>query len=107
MFRALTLDTQASTAGSFSGDGRLRGIADDFVLPIEITGSNCFQDWSYELLFDANVVGPLDVGGLYPSVYLAEFSAADPILWNVTSTGFPGSLNGNARISSGSGETFC
>ena len=75
--------------------------ADEFLLPIEITGANGLQDWSYDLLFDASVVGPLDVGGLYQSIYQAEFSAADPTVSNITSSGFPGSLDGIAGFSSG------
>lgn len=75
--------------------------ADEFLLPVEITGANGLQDWSYDLLFDASVVSPLDVGGLYQSVYQAEFSAADPTVSNITSSGFPGSLDGIAGFSSG------
>jgi hypothetical protein len=72
-----------------------------FLLPVEITGVNGLQDWSFDLLFDASVVTPADDGGFYQSVYQAEFNATDPTLSNITSSGFPGSLDGIAGFSSG------
>jgi len=72
-----------------------------YLLPVEITGVNGLQDWSFNLLFEASVVTPADDGGLYQSVYQAEFSATDPTLSNITSSGFPGSLDGIAGFSSG------
>ena len=77
--------------------------ANEFLLPIEITGANGLQDWSFDLNFTDGVVSPLDVGGLYQSVYQAEFNASDPTLSNITSSGLllPGSLLGIAGFSSG------
>jgi PEP-CTERM motif len=74
-----------------------------FLLPIEITGASGLQDWSFDLTFDENVVAPLDVSGLYQSVYQAEFSAVDPTLSNITSSGLLGTgvLEGIAGFSSG------
>jgi hypothetical protein len=61
------------------------------------------QDWSFDLSFIDGVVSPLDVGGLFQSVYQAEFNASDPTLSNFTSSGFlfPGLLQGIAGFSSG------
>ena len=49
--------------------------ANEFLLPIEITGASGLQDWSFDLNFTDGVVSPLDVGGLFQSVYQAEFNA--------------------------------
>ena len=77
--------------------------ANEFLLPIEITGAIGLQDWSFDLNFTDGVVSPVDAGGLYQSVYQAEFNAADPTLSNITSSGLllPGSLVGIAGFSSG------
>ena len=73
-----------------------------FLLPIAITGANGLQDWSFDLLFDATVVNPADDGGLYQSVYQAEFNATDSTLSQITSSGFfLTSLDGIAGFSSG------
>lgn len=74
-----------------------------FLLPIEITGASGLQSWSFDLTFDDTVVAPLDVGGLYQSVYQAEFNAGDPTLSNITSSGLLGTglLQGIAGFSSG------
>lgn len=74
-----------------------------FLLPIEITGASGLQNWSFDLTFDGTVVAPLDGGGLYFSVYQAEFSGADPTLSNIASSGLslPGLLEGIAGFSSG------
>jgi hypothetical protein len=80
--------------------------AGEFLLPINVSGANGLQDWSFDLNFNDGVVNPLDVGGLFQSVYQAQFSASDPTLSNVTSSGvlFPGSpqdtLQGIAGFSS-------
>lgn len=77
--------------------------AGQFLLPIEITGANGLQSWSFDLTFDGTVVTPLDVGGVYQSVYQAEFNAVDTTLSDITSSGFslPGLLEGIAGFSSG------
>ena len=80
--------------------------ADAFLLPIEITGANGLQDWSFDLNFDDGVVAPLDVGGLFHSVYQAEFNASDTTESNITSSGLldsfnPGVLQTIAGFSSG------
>ena len=76
--------------------------AGQFLLPIEISGANGLQDWSFDLLFDTSVVNPADDGGLYQSVYQAQFNATDPTLSNITSSGFfLTSLDGIAGFSSG------
>jgi len=77
--------------------------ANEFLLPIEITGAGGLQDWSFDLNFAAGIVAPLDVGGLFQSVYQARFSVSDPSLSNITSSGFPlgDSLLGIAGFSSG------
>jgi hypothetical protein len=77
--------------------------AGQFLLPIEISGASSLQNWSFDLTFDETVVEPLDVGGLYFSVYQAEFSGADPTLSDITSSGLslPGLLAGIAGFSSG------
>jgi len=74
-----------------------------FLLPIEITGASGLQDWNFDLTFDGAVVAPLDVGGLFQSVYQAEFSDVDPTLSDITSGGLslPGVLQGIAGFSSG------
>jgi PEP-CTERM motif-containing protein len=61
--------------------------ADQFLLPVEITGATDLQDWSFDLTFDENVVSPKDVGGPYQSVYQAEFNNVDAILSDITSSG--------------------
>jgi hypothetical protein len=77
--------------------------ANDFLLPIEITGASGLQDWSFDLNFTDGVVSPADAGGLFQSVYQAAFNAADPTPSNILSSGFlvPGSLQGIAGFSSG------
>src|SRR5215831_8359553 len=54
--------------------------ADEFLLPIKIAGANGLQDWSFDLTFNDGVVQPRDVGGLFQSVYQAEFNNADATL---------------------------
>ena len=79
--------------------------ANEFLLPIEITGASGLQDWSFDLNFTAGVVSPLDAGGLYQSVYQAKFNASDPTPSNITSSGLlfpdplsPDSLLRNCRL---------
>lgn len=74
-----------------------------FVLPIEITGASGLQDWSFDLGFDETVAMPIDVGGLYQSVYQAAFNANDPTPSEITSSGLAlsGRLEGIAGFSSG------
>jgi len=77
-----------------------------FLLPIEITGAIGLQDWSFDLNFNDTVVSPADVGGLFQSVYQAEFNAAYPTASNITSSGLvdllnPSGLQGIAGFSSG------
>jgi hypothetical protein len=74
-----------------------------FLLPIEVSGASDLQDWSFDLSFDDAVVVPLDAGGLYQSVYQAEFSLADPMLSDITSSGLvlPGAMLGLAGFSWG------
>lgn len=76
--------------------------AEQFLLPVEITGATGLQDWGFDLTFDASVVSPIDVGGLYQSVYQAEFNSVDAILSEITSSGFllGGVLEGIAGFSS-------
>lgn len=73
------------------------------LLPIEVAGAVDLQDWRLDLAFDAGVVAPLDVGGLYPSVYAASFGAADPTISDITSSGLAlsGRLDGIAGFSRG------
>lgn len=77
--------------------------AGQFLLPIEVTGASNLQEWSFDLTFDETVVAPLDVGGLFQWVYAAEFSAVDPSLSEITSSGLlsSGMLQGIAGFSSG------
>src|SRR5262245_982151 len=77
--------------------------AGQFLLPIQITGANGLQDWGFDLGFDDSVVTPLDVGGLFQSVYAAHFNAVNTTLSGITSSGFPGLdvLAGIAGFSSG------
>jgi hypothetical protein len=79
-----------------------------FLLPIDITGASALQDWSFDLNFTDGVVTPADDGGLYQSVYQAEFNApSDTTLSNITASGLlvSGSpldtLQGIAGFSSG------
>jgi hypothetical protein len=74
-----------------------------FLLPIEVTGASDLQDWSFDLTFDETVVKPLDLGGLFQWVYPTEFSVAELILSDITSSGLllPGVLQGVAGFSSG------
>ena len=77
--------------------------ANEFLLPIEITGANRLQDWNFDLNFTDGVVSPVDAGGLFQSVYQAELNASDPTLSDILSSGFlaPGSLQQIAGFSSG------
>lgn len=77
--------------------------ADQFLLPIVITGTNGLQDWIFDLTFDGSVVTLLDVGGLFQSVYAAHFNAIDNTLSGITTSGFPGPdvLAGISGFSSG------
>ena len=77
--------------------------ANQFLLPIQIAGANGLQDWTFDLTFNDDVVTPLDVGGLFQSVYQAEFNVTDTTLSNITSSGFllPDVLQGIAGFSSG------
>lgn len=58
-----------------------------FLLPIEIAGASGLQSWSFDLLFNDAVVTPLDAGGAYQWVYQAGFSATDPTVSDITSSG--------------------
>src|SRR5215831_17655988 len=60
-----------------------------FLLPVDITGANGLQDWSFDLHFDANRVAPLDLGGFFAWVYQTQFSATNPALSDITASGFP------------------
>ena len=77
--------------------------SNQFLLPIQITGASGLQDWSFDIAFNDDVVKPLDILGLYQSVYQAEFSATDATLSNVTSSGLllPDLLQNIAGFSSG------
>jgi hypothetical protein len=77
--------------------------AGQFLLPIEISGVNGLQNWSFDLTFDDTVVMPLDAFGLYQWVYQAEFNAVDTTLSDIISSGLllSGSLTGIAGFSSG------
>ncbi len=77
--------------------------ADQFLLPVGITDASGLQNWGFDLLFDAGVVSPLDVGGLYQSVYQSEFNALDPTLSDIVASGvpLPGLLAGIAGFSWG------
>lgn len=74
-----------------------------FLLPIEVSAASGLQDWAFDLGFDDAVVAPLDLGGLFQHAYQAEFSAADPTLSDLTSSGLvlPGALLGVAGFSWG------
>ena len=76
----------------------------EFLLPIEISGAIGLQDWTFNLNFDSAVANPMDSGGLYQSVYQAQFNSADTVASNISSSGFPlspGLLAGIAGFSSG------
>jgi len=64
--------------------------ANEFLLPIKITGANVLQDWSFDVTFNGGVVTPLDLSGLFQSVYQTEFNAVNTALSDITSSGFPG-----------------
>jgi hypothetical protein len=72
-------------------------------LPVDITGANGLQDWSFDLHFDASKVAPLDLSGLFNWVYQSEFSVTNPTLSDITASGFPLTdvLQGVAGFSSG------
>lgn len=74
-----------------------------FLLPIEVSGASGLQDWTFDLRFDNAVVTRLDVGGLYQSVYQAEFNATDATLSDITGSGLAvaGALLGIAGLSWG------
>jgi hypothetical protein len=63
--------------------------AGQILVPIEITGALGLQNWSFDLTYDGNVVQPLNVGGLFQSVYAAHFNTVDTTLSGITSGGFP------------------
>ena len=63
--------------------------ANQFLLPIEITGASGLQDWSFDLNFTDGVVSPVDAGGFFQSVYQAEFNAADPTLSDILKQRLP------------------
>jgi hypothetical protein len=77
--------------------------AGQVLLPIQISGASGLQSWNFDLTFDETVVAPLDIGGLYQSVYQAEFNAGDLTLSDITSSGLAGTgvLAGIAGFSSG------
>jgi len=78
-------------------------LPDEFLLPIQITGANGLQDWSFDLNFDDSVVSPTDGGGLTQGVYPALFNASDPTSSDILSSGFPvsGAIETIAGFSSG------
>lgn len=51
----------------------------EYLVPIMVGAANDLVDWQFDLAFDASVVALLDLGGLYGSVYQAEFSPAGPV----------------------------
>nr|WP_186329892.1 PEP-CTERM sorting domain-containing protein [Variovorax boronicumulans] len=77
--------------------------AEQFLLPIEVREAADLQDWSFDLAFDPAVVRRVDPGGFYDGMYAAQFSAAQPALSSIVSSGLllDGQLVGVAGFSGG------
>lgn len=77
--------------------------ADQFLLPILVSGAADLQDWQFDLGFDPLVVQQVDVGGFYYGVFGATFNAAQPLVSSITSSGFvfDGVLAGVAGFAGG------
>jgi MYXO-CTERM domain-containing protein len=65
-----------------------------YLVPIDVTGASGLVEWRFDLAFDATVVAPLDLFGLYGSVYQTEFIQGGPMS-EITSSGLalPGLLD--------------
>jgi hypothetical protein len=57
-----------------------------YLVPIHVTGAVGLVEWRFDLGFDAAVVAPLDLFGLFGSVYQAEFRPGGPVT-EITSSG--------------------
>lgn len=47
--------------------------ADQFLVPVQVQDAEALQQWQFSLQFDASVAAPVDGGGLFQSVYQADF----------------------------------
>ena len=55
--------------------GSLALTPSQFLVPIDVRGADALVFWEFDLHFDAAVAAPADAGGLYQSVYQADFGA--------------------------------
>lgn len=68
--------------------------ADQFLLPVEITGAANLQSWQFDVLFDNTVVQEVDPGDGTSGIYGAEFVPGDANTLSFILGGFPFNLDG-------------
>src|SRR5262249_6848037 len=76
--------------------------ADEFLLPIEISGAANLQNWQFDLLFDNTVVQEVDPGDGTSGIYGARFTPGDPNTLAFILGGFP--FNGLGEVDAVAGS---
>jgi hypothetical protein len=66
--------------------GSLSLTPSQFLVPVQVSGADGLDLWQFDLHFDPAVAAPTDVGGLYQSVYQADFGTG--AISQITSSGF-------------------
>ena len=59
--------------------------ADRFLVPVQVQDAQALDQWQFSLQFDASVAVPVDAGGLFQSVYQADFGEGS--VSQITSSG--------------------
>jgi hypothetical protein len=76
--------------------------AGEFLLPIDIAGTNNLQSWQFTLSFDNAVVNEVDPGDGSAGIYGAEFTPDDPNTLSFILSGFPFNSSGTVDTIAGS-----
>jgi hypothetical protein len=91
----ISAGTPTTTVPGYLSDGSyLFGItvtlnADQFLLPVEITGANNLQNWQFDVTFDNTVVQEIDPGDGTSGIYGARFAPNDALSLSFILSGFP------------------
>lgn len=65
--------------------GTLSLTSSQFLVPVQVRSANALESWQFGLHFNAAVAAPTDVGGLFQSVYQADFGSG--AISQITSSG--------------------
>ncbi len=104
----ISVGTPTTSVPTYLTDGSyLFGITvtlgpDQFLLPVDITGTTNLQSWQFDLLFNNTVVNEIDPGDGTSGIYGAEFTSGDLTSLSFILSGFP--LNGIGQVQTVAGS---